>query len=230
MRGPGGPLLSKSDDLWGIAVFSSSDLPVFLLAALILLLTPGPAVLYIVARSLDQGRWAGFVSVLSIEVGNFVHVLAATLGLSVILVSSALAFSIVKYLGAAYLIYLGVRRLLTSEPTHQPSIFRRESLRRVFRQGVIVAILNPKTALFFFAFLPQFVDSTKGPVSLQLLTLGCLFVLMAIVTDGLYALLAGSIGQWLKGTRTFLRFERYVVAAVYIGLGLTAALAEAKHE
>jgi len=211
-------------------VLSLSDLPVFLLAALILLLTPGPAVLYIVARSLDQGRLAGFVSVLSIEVGNFVHVLAATLGLSVILVSSALAFSVVKYLGAAYLIYLGVRRLLTRESAHQPTTFRRQSLRRIFRQGVIVAILNPKTALFFFAFLPQFVDASKGPVALQLFTLGSLFVLMAIVTDGLYALLAGSIGQWLKGTRTFLRFERYVVGAVYIGLGLTAALAEAKHK
>ncbi len=211
-------------------MFSLSDLPVFLVAALILLLTPGPAVLYIVARSVDQGRLAGLVSVLSIEVGNFVHVLAATLGLSVILVSSALAFSVVKYLGAAYLIYLGVRRLLARESTNQPTTFRRQSLKRIFRQGVLVAILNPKTALFFFAFLPQFVDSSKGPVSLQLLTLGCLFVLMAIVTDGLYALLAGSIGQWLKGTRAFLRFERYVVGAVYIGLGLTAALAEAKHK
>jgi threonine/homoserine/homoserine lactone efflux protein len=211
-------------------VFSLTDLPVFLLAALVLLLTPGPAVLYIVARSVDQGRLAGLVSVLSIEVGNFVHVLAATFGLSLILVSSALAFSIVKYLGAAYLIYLGARRLLTREPEHHPTTFRRQSLWSIFRQGVLVAILNPKTALFFFAFLPQFADSTKGPVSLQLLTLGCLFVLMAIVTDGLYALLAGSIGQWLKGTRAFLRFERYVVGAVYIVLGLTAALAEAKHK
>ena len=211
-------------------MFSLTDLPVFLLAALVLLLTPGPAVLYIVARSADQGRLAGLVSVLSIETGNFVHVLAAAFGLSLILVSSALAFSIVRYLGAAYLIYLGVRRLLTREPAHQPTTFQRQSLRRIFRQGVLVAVLNPKTALFFCAFLPQFVDSSKGPVSLQLLTLGCLFVLMAIVTDGLYALLAGSIGQWLKGTRTFLRFERYVVGAVYIGLGLTAALAEAKHK
>ena len=211
-------------------MFSLTDLPVFLLAALVLLLTPGPAVLYIIARSVDQGRLAGLVSVLSIEVGNFVHVLAATFGLSLILVSSALAFSIVKYLGAAYLIYLGVRRLLTREPAHQVTTFKRQSLWSIFRQGVLVAILNPKTALFFFAFLPQFADSTKGPVSLQLLTLGCLFVLMAVVTDGLYALLAGSIGQWLKGTRAFLRFERYVVGAVYIGLGLTAALAEAKHK
>jgi threonine/homoserine/homoserine lactone efflux protein len=209
-------------------MFSLSNLSIFLLAALILLLTPGPAVLYIVARSLDQGRLAGFVSVLSIEVGNFVHVLAATLGLSAILVSSALAFSIVKYLGAAYLIYLGVRRLLASKIPQRPATLERQSLIRIFRQGVLVAILNPKTALFFFAFLPQFVDLSKSSLTLQLLTLGCLFVLMAIVTDSLYALLAGTVGQWLKGTRSFLRVERYLVGTVYIGLGVMAALSDTK--
>ena len=210
-------------------MFGLPNLPIFMLAALILLLTPGPAVLYIVARSLDQGRLAGFVSVLSIEVGNFVHVLAATLGLSAILVSSALAFSVVKYLGAAYLIYLGVRRLFSRDAAHGPATFQRQSLRRIFRQGVLVAILNPKTALFFFAFLPQFIDSSTGSVTPQLLTLGCLFVLMAIVTDGLYALLAGTIGQWLKATPSFLMVERYVVGSVYIGLGLAAALTDTKH-
>ena len=210
-------------------MFSLPNLPIFLLAALILLLTPGPAVLYIVARSVDQGRLAGFVSVLSIEIGNFVHVLAATLGLSAILVSSALAFSIVKYLGAAYLIYLGVRQLLAHETAHKTTTFQRQRLRRIFRQGLLVAILNPKTALFFFAFLPQFVDSSKSSFTLQLLTLGCLFVLMAIVTDSLYALLAGTVGQWLKGTSTLLRIERYLVGTVYIGLGVMAALADAKH-
>ena len=210
-------------------MFSLPNLSIFLLAALILLLTPGPAVLYIVARSLDQGRLAGFVSVLSIEVGNLVHVLAATLGLSAILVSSALAFSIVKYLGAAYLIYLGVRRLLARDTVRQQTNFQRQSLGRIFRQGVLVAILNPKTALFFFAFLPQFVDSSTSSFTLQLLTLGCLFVLMAIVTDSLYALLAGTVGQWLKSTRSFLRVERYLVGTVYIGLGVMAALADTKH-
>ena len=211
-------------------MLSFPHLPAFLLAALILLLTPGPAVLYIVARSLDQGRLAGFVSVLSIEVGNLAHVLAATLGLSAILVSSALAFSIVKYLGAAYLIYLGLRRLFSREAAHGPVEVQRQSLSRIFRQGVLVAVLNPKTALFFFAFLPQFVDPAHGSVTLQLLILGCLFVLMAIVTDGLYALLAGTAGQWLKGTRAFLRAERYVVGSVYIGLGVTAALADTSHQ
>ena len=205
------------------------NLPVFLLAALILLLTPGPAVLYIIARSMDQGRLAGFVSVLSIETGNSVHVLAATLGLSAILLSSALAFTVVKYLGAAYLIYLGVRRLLTRNQEHEIASFQRQSLRRIFSQGVLVAALNPKTALFFLAFLPQFVDPSSGSVTLQLLTLGGLFVLMAIVTDSMYALLASTAGGWLKGNRSFLRADRYIVGSVYIGLGVTAALAHNTH-
>lgn len=202
------------------------NLPVFLLAALILLLTPGPAVLYIIARSMDQGRLAGFVSVLSIEVGNSFHVLAATLGLSAILLSSALAFTIVKYLGAAYLVYLGIRRLLAGTDAHEIARYQYQSLRRIFSQGVVVAILNPKTALFFLAFLPQFVDPSAGSVTLQLLTLGGMFVMMAIVTDGTYALLSSTAGGWLKRNRSFLRAERYVLGSVYIGLGVTAALAE----
>jgi threonine/homoserine/homoserine lactone efflux protein len=205
-------------------LFNQPNLPVFLLAALILLLTPGPAVLYIIARSLDQGRLAGFVSVLSIETGNFILVLAATLGLSAILASSALAFSIVRYLGAAYLVYLGLRRILTRESTIDPAASERLSLGRIYRQGVTVAVLNPKTALFFFAFLPQFVDASRSPVPLQLLTLGSLFVLMAICTDSLYSFLAGTAGRWLKGSPAFLRFERYVAGSIYIALGLVAAL------
>jgi threonine/homoserine/homoserine lactone efflux protein len=207
---------------------SLPNLPIFLLAALILLLTPGPAVLYIVARSLDQGRLAGFVSVISIETGNFVHVLAATFGLSAILVSSALAFSIVKYLGAAYLVYLGVRRLFAKDTVHQLITFQGESLKRIYSQGVMVAVLNPKTALFFFAFLPQFVEPSIGSLTLQLLTLGCLFVLMAIFTDSMYAFLAGTFGQWFKEKHSFMQFERYFIATVYIGLGIMAALADAK--
>jgi threonine/homoserine/homoserine lactone efflux protein len=205
-------------------VFHLPNLPVFLLAALILLLTPGPAVLYIIARSMDQGRLAGFVSVLSIESGNSIHVLAATLGLSAILMSSALAFSIVKYLGAAYLIYLGIRRLLTRAQGHEIASLQRQSLRRIYSQGVLVATLNPKTALFFLAFLPQFVDPFAGSVTLQLLMLGGMFVMMAVVTDSMYALLASTAGGWLKRKRSFLRADRYIVGSVYIGLGVTAAL------
>jgi threonine/homoserine/homoserine lactone efflux protein len=156
-------------------------------------------------------------------------VLAATLGLSAILLSSALAFTIVKYLGAAYLIYLGIRRLLARGDDHEIARVQRQSLRRIFSQGVLVAALNPKTALFFLAFLPQFVDPSAGSVTLQLLTLGGLFLMMAVVTDGIYALLASTAGGWLKRNRSFLRTERYVVGSVYIGLGVTAALAEGAH-
>lgn len=203
-----------------------SKLPLFILAAVILLLTPGPAVLYIVARSIDQGRLAGLVSVLSIEVGNFFHVLAATFGLSALLMSSTLAFSVVKYLGAAYLIYLGLRKLFTHEELHPATGIHRQSLRRIFSQGVAVATLNPKTALFFLAFLPQFVDRSKGPVALQMLILGCIFVMMAIISDSLYALLAGTLGHWLRGTRVVWRVERYLAGSVYLLLGLSAALSD----
>lgn len=201
-----------------------SKLSLFCLSALILLLTPGPAVLYIITRSANQGRLAGLVSVLSIETGNFFHVLAAAFGLSALLVSSALAFSVVKYLGAFYLIFLGLRKLIVREAPDQSLKLEHQSLRSIFTQGVMVAMLNPKTALFFFAFLPQFVDYSSGSAALQMLTLGCIFVLMAIISDGLYALLASALGQRLKRIRFVGQIERYLVGSVYLALGLTAAL------
>jgi threonine/homoserine/homoserine lactone efflux protein len=205
-----------------------THLPLFLLASAVLLLTPGPAVLYIITRSVAQGRRAGLVSVCSIEVGNFMHVIAATLGLSALLLSSALAFTIVKYLGAAYLIYLGLRTLFTREASQAIVSSQPQSLRRIFAQGVVIATLNPKTALFFVAFLPQFVDPARGAIAAQMLVLGCIFILLAVVSDSLYALLAGTVGRWLKGSRSVRRAERYVVGSVYIGLGVTAAFADVR--
>ena len=204
-----------------------THLPLFILASAVLLLTPGPAVLYIIARSVDQGRRAGFVSVCAIEVGNLTHVIAATLGLSALLLSSALAFTIVKYLGAAYLVYLGLRTLLTRETIQATQTKQPESLRRVFSQGVVVATMNPKTALFFVAFLPQFLDPSQGSIGGQMLVLGCIFVMLAVISDSMYALL-GTVGQWLRGSRSVVRAERYVAGSVYIGLGVTAALADAR--
>jgi len=203
-----------------------TQLPLFILASVVLLLTPGPAVLYIVARSVDQGRRAGLVSVCAIELGNFMHVIAATLGLSALLLSSALAFTIVKYLGAAYLVYLGLRKLFTRQTVPAAGSSRPKSLRRTFSQGVMVAALNPKTALFFVAFLPQFVDLSRGSIAGQMLVLGCIFVSLAVISDSMYALLAGIIGQWIKGSRAIRRAERYMVGSVYIGLGVTAALTD----
>lgn len=201
------------------------NISLFLTASLILLLTPGPAVLYIIARSVDQGRTAGLVSVLGLTIGTFFHVIAAALGLSALLLSSALAFNVVKYLGAAYLIYLGVKRLVTKEEPQLLEVEPKGSLQRAFTQGIVVNILNPKTALFFFAFLPQFVDSAAGSVTGQILILGLMFVTLAIFTDGSYAVFAGTLGGWLKGNQQFLRFQRYFAGVVYIGLGLSTAFA-----
>lgn len=201
----------------------TSSLPLFLTASLALLLVPGPAVLYIVARGIDQGRRAGLVSVLGIEVANSIHVVAAALGLSTVLMSSALAFDVVKYLGAAYLIYLGIRKLTSRDEDHAVSAGAPDSLGRIFRQGVIVNVLNPKVALFFFAFLPQFVDTARGSVAAQILALGLIFVAMGIVTDSGYALLSGALGRWLRGNLRFLRAQRLFAGVVYVFLGISAA-------
>jgi threonine/homoserine/homoserine lactone efflux protein len=205
-------------------IVSPTLLALFIPAALALVLTPGPVVLYIVTRSVDQGRRAGLVSVLGSELGNLCHVAAAALGLSAILLTSTLAFDIVKYLGAAYLIYLGIRKLRSKDEVVNDEV-KREPLRRIFSQGVVVAVLNPKTALFFFAFLPQFVDPALGNVTLQVLILGLIMVGLATLTDSLYALSAGTAGRWLRGSLRYLRFQRYFTGTVYVGLGLTAALA-----
>jgi len=209
-------------------MIEASRLYLFMGAALALLLIPGPAVLYITTRSATQGRLAGFVSVLAIETANFIQAAAAALGLSAILLSSALAFDVVKYLGAAYLIYLGIRKLLASENTLEMEEIKRESLSRIYWQGFAINILNPKTALFFLAFLPQFVDPAKGNVTAQTLLLGAIFVGMAIITDSLYALLASSLAEKLNGNTKFQKGQRYFASLIYIGLGVATALAGAK--
>ncbi len=202
-----------------------AGLGIFLLTALVLLLTPGPAVLYIVTRSIDQGRRAGLVSMLGVHAGTLVHIAAAAAGLSALLAASATAFSTVKYLGAAYLVYLGVRRMLDRAPAAGAGPGRTHRPRRAFLDGVVVNVLNPKTALFFLAFLPQFVDVSRGHVGTQVLVLGGLFVALGLVTDGGYALTAGSAARWLRGHPRFLARERWVSGGMYIGLGVVAALA-----
>lgn len=209
-----------------IVIPDAASIGVFALAALALLLTPGPAVLYIVARSVEQGRLAGLVSVCGITTGTLVHVLAAALGLSALLASSALAFSAVKYAGAAYLIYIGVRRILDrAAAPAAPGRLARRSLGRLYRDGFVVNLLNPKTALFFLAFLPQFIDPARGGAPFQVVFLGLLFALMGFASDGLYALAAGAAGRWVKRNSQYLRWERYLTGGVFIGLGVTAALA-----
>ena len=209
-----------------IVIPSAASIGVFAVAATLLLLTPGPAVLYVVARSVEQGRIAGLASVFGITTGTLVHVLASTLGLSALLASSALAFALVKYAGAGYLIYMGVRRILKqSDPPVSPLRLPKRSLGRLYRDGFVVNLLNPKTALFFLAFLPQFVDPARGAVPMQMAFLGLLFTLMGLTSDGLYALVAGTAGRWVKRNGPYLRWERYVTGSVFIGLGVTAAFA-----
>lgn len=201
-----------------------SLLPFFFVSAITIMLIPGPAVLYIITRSVDQGRSAGLISVVGLHTGTLVHVAAAALGLSAILLSSAVAFSIVKYLGAAYLIYLGIRKLRSHEEMPTDTQVPPTSLRRIYWQGALVNILNPKMALFFFAFLPQFVRPERGSVATQMMVLGLLSISIAIFTDGAYALLAGTLGHRLKNSLRFWKTQKYVAGSVYIGLGVTTAL------
>jgi len=198
---------------------------VFIGAAIALLLTPGPAVLYIVTRSVEQGRAAGLVSVVGICSGTLVHVVAATLGLSALLVSSARAFTTVRYAGAAYLIVLGIQTLARRPPPVADIAIERAALRSVFTQGVIVNVLNPHTALFFFAFLPQFVNPSRGHVPAQMLALGLLFVGLSATTDSGWAIAAGTAGDWIGRHPRFTAGQRYVTGGALIGLGAAAAFA-----
>jgi threonine/homoserine/homoserine lactone efflux protein len=203
----------------------TATLAVFAVAAVTLLVIPGPAVLYIVSRSVGQGRAAGLASVCGIHVGSLLHVAAAALGLSALLVSSALAYDAVRYLGAAYLVWLGVQRLLARHEDAGPAGAARERLGRVFAHGVVVNVLNPKTALFFFAFLPLFVDAAAGSVPLQVAVLGATFVGLGLVTDSAYALLASTGAGLLRRRRRVARASRLVSGGVLVGLGVTTALA-----
>jgi threonine/homoserine/homoserine lactone efflux protein len=203
---------------------SLASLLLFAAASIALLVVPGPSVLYIVTRSVSQGRRAGLISVLGVHVGSAVHVTAAALGLSALLASSATAFMIVKYLGAAYLLWLGVQKLRHREtgPVEEAPPVRNS---RLFSQGIVVNVLNPKTAIFFLAFLPQFVNPSRGPLALQIVVLGACFILLGIMSDGGYALLAGTIAGRIRRTKRARRRLDRASGVVYLGLGATAALA-----
>lgn len=195
----------------------------FLLASLILAVTPGPGVLYIVTRSLVQGRRHGLLSVLGVALGNLGNALAASLGLAALFAASALAFSVVKYAGALYLVYLGLR-MLGSRPA-EPAVAMpaAASLKRVFRDGFVVALLNPKTTVFFAAFLPQFL-SPGAPLVVQSMALGAIFVAIAALTDGAYALAAGVLAPRLRSRRSG-GIGRILGGLMFIGLGVFTALA-----
>lgn len=179
--------------------------------------------IYIAARSAAHGRRAGIASALGVEVGALVHVFAAAVGLSALIASSAVAFNVVRYAGAAYLIYLGVRALrdggrAAAAPGEVPAL----ALRRAFSQGIVVNILNPKVALFFLAFLPQFVDPAAGPAAPQILALGAVFIAIATALDGLWAIGASALAARLRGRDGSGRARCHLTGWTYLGLGVAA--------
>ncbi|WP_062344579.1 LysE family translocator [Herbidospora yilanensis] len=201
------------------------DLPtlaVFSVATLALLLVPGPAVVYIVTRSVAQGRAAGMVSVLGVHAGSLVHIAAAALGISAILAASATAFTIVKYAGAAYLVYLGVRKLM-DRTSGAEAVVTETPKARLFGEGFVVNVLNPKTAIFFLAFLPQFADPHAGPLAPQIVLLGMIWVVLGMASDGTYALAASALAGRLKRSATARRRLDVGSGVVYIALGGVAA-------
>lgn len=175
-----------------------STLLAFSGAVILLMAIPGPSVLYITARSAAQGRSAGIVSVLGVHTGSLVHIVASVVGLSALVVASTAAFTAVKTVGAVYLIYLGLRTLVATSPANRPRDHARRSLRRLYLDGVIVNVLNPKVALFFLALLPQFVDPRRGSISAQVLALGAIYLVLGVMCDGLYAVVGASAGAWFR--------------------------------
>lgn len=203
-----------------------STLLLFAAAAIVLLVIPGPAVIFIVTRSVAQGRKAGLVSVLGVHTGSIVHVVAATAGLSALLAASATAFSVVRYAGAGYLIFLGLQRLLRRHGDDKNTVaVATTAPARLYTQGIIVNVLNPKTAIFFLAFLPQFVNPARGPVAIQMAVLGGCFILLGLLSDSTYAVLSGTLSGRLRRSASIRQRLDRLSGLVYLGLGATAALA-----
>jgi threonine/homoserine/homoserine lactone efflux protein len=187
---------------------------------------PGPATLLTVARSTSSGTRVGLATGAGIAAGDVIHSFLAIVGISAIVATSAILFSIVKYIGAAYLVYLGIRAILHKTPANLATAGLSISVGRAFRQAILAEVLNPKTALFFLAFLPQFVRSENGSVVLQLTVLGILFVLLGLVSTAVFALCAGVLGNFLRRNPTVLKWQGKVVGGIYCALGIRLALQE----
>ena len=203
---------------------------IFCATAFVLIITPGPNQIYIIARSTSQGKKAGILSALGVDTGTLVHVVAAAFGLSVLLASSSFAFNIVRYAGAGYLIYLGFRTWLDKNDNTEPATIEITSGKRIFFQGMLTNILNPKAALFFLAILPQFVDKSLGHATAQMLILGGIFTLIGLCIDIIVAVLASSVGDWLRRRTGFLLIQKWAAGGAYFSLGLCTALTGAKNK
>ncbi len=191
----------------------------FAVASLALLLIPGPAVLYIINRSVSDGRNVAIAAVAGLEIGNFVHVVTATVGLSAVIAASATAFNVVKWIGAGYLVYVGAR-ILVRRPAEMNATVAGASLKRSFTQGIVVNIFNPKVALFFLSFLPQFIDTDRGSAALQSLILGSTFVAIGLTTDMMYALTASALRDKLLRGKSLPFIQRYISGTIFIALGV----------
>lgn len=201
-----------------------SILPLFLITSWTLNIAPGPDMLYVLTRGAGHGRRAGLVSALGITVGSFIQTCLVALGLAGILAAVPLAYDIVKYLGAAYLIYLGIRALISRQHELTTPVLENTGLWRIFTQGIVTNVLNPKVALFFLAFLPQFTSPAYGPAWLQIVLLGTIFNLSGTVVNCLVALLAGSLGSWLKSHMHASKVLNWLTGCIFIGLGIRLAL------
>ncbi|HTR22645.1 MAG TPA: LysE family translocator [Terriglobales bacterium] len=209
-------------------MFESAHFLVFLGAAVLLAVAPGPGMLYVLARALAGGRREGLLSSLGTFCGGLVHVFAAAAGISIILAKSAAAFAIVKYLGAAYLCYIGIRMILDARGDEPISLDQLQQRRSPFWQGVLTEMLNPKTALFFLSFIPQFVNRDAGHVFLQFIVLGAISVTLNTTADVIVTMLAGPLGQRIRESARFRRRQRTLTGAVMISLGAYLAVGEAK--
>ena len=208
---------------------SSSTYAVFLATAIVLLLVPGPAVLYVVTRSIEMGRSGGLASVAGITTGTMVYIALAAAGLSSLLLASTAAFDAIRYIGAAYLLLLGVRRLLGRGLDELEAEAPPRTRRRAYAQGVFVNLTNPKTIVFIFAFLPQFVDPGATHAWLQVLVLGLSFALLGFLSDSMYAFAAGTVSDRLRGSAGIARVQRWVGGSVLVGLGILAAVWTPSH-
>jgi threonine/homoserine/homoserine lactone efflux protein len=198
---------------------------IFAAAALAMNISPGPSNLYVMSRSLAQGTSAGLVAAAGLATGSLFHVTVTSLGLAAILQYSPIAFVAMKLAGAGYLVFLGLKMLLSkSAPLSPDALLPKKPLGRIFRQSAVVEILNPKTALFFLAFLPQFADPKAGPLAPQLLVLGCIVTLTAIPCDALVAVVAGKAADLLRRKPIFQRLQNWISGSVLVGLGATIAL------
>jgi threonine/homoserine/homoserine lactone efflux protein len=207
-------------------MFTASTLILFLTTSVLLILTPGPDILFAIAQGMNNGKKAGLLTAFGLAFGNIVHILAATLGIAAIFQTAPLAFSIIKSLGILYLFYLAHRAIKHRNDNLSFQETKKSSNLKMFTRGFIMNVLNPKVALFFLAYFPQFI--TKGTLSetLQMLILGSIFIVLVIIIFGAFGYFAGYIGFWLKKSPNFSKYMNIITAIVFIGLGVKIGLTE----